>query len=258
MGRPMIDITGKRFGRLVVLERVPWLLRHNAVDWKCLCDCGTETIVRGTSLRQGDSKSCGCLVVKHGLWGGNIYPVWAGMIQRCENPNSEGYEYYGGRGVKVCERWRHSPEAFADYMGPRPEGMTLDRYPKRNGDYEPGNCRWATPLQQKINTDRVDHAVGVRLSKSGRVFEARIRRGREFSLGGFDTAEEAIAVRRKVKEWLDEDLTPVNRASYRRQVEPPLLRGVLRRSWAGVMSPRSLAEVARGYCWASLTFTGRF
>jgi hypothetical protein len=129
------------------------------------------------------------------------YCIWAGVMQRCFNPNDSGYELYGGRGITVCERWHDFEMFFAD-MGERPDGMSLDRYPDRNGDYEPSNCRWATLLQQSINTDRVDHAVGVR--RKGSRFYARIRRwGRNIHVGVFDTEVEAVAARRALKEKLD-------------------------------------------------------
>ena len=107
---------------------------------------------------------------------------------------------YGGRGTTVHKSWHRFEGFFAD-MGKCPEGLTLDRWPNRNGNYGPKNCRWATPLQQAINQDRVDYAAGVR--RKGRGFEARIKRGKMIFRGICDTEEEAIAVRRQVKESLD-------------------------------------------------------
>jgi hypothetical protein len=126
--------------------------------------------------------------------------IWSGQL--CFNPNNDSYEDYGGRGITACERWRKFEEFHAD-MGDCPDGMTLDRYPNRDGNYEKDNCRWATPQQQIINTDRVQNAVGVRQTKNGR-FQARIvRHEQEITLGAYDTEEVAIAVRREVKERLD-------------------------------------------------------
>jgi hypothetical protein len=119
------------------------------------------------------------------------------MISRCRDKNNE---YYGAKGVLVCDRWLSFENFLAD-MGERPEGKTLDRCPNRDGNYEPKNCRWATPQQQRINTDYVDNSVGV-TERDGR-FQSRIQRGHSFTLGTFDTEEEAIAVRRPVKEHLD-------------------------------------------------------
>jgi hypothetical protein len=165
-------------------------------------------LVYGNHLRNGNTTSCGCMKIEmftdmattHGMAQTLTYRIWAGMMQRCYNPNDTAYEMYGGRGRTAHKSWHKFEGFFAD-MGECPEGMTLDRYPKRDGNYEKGNCRWATPQQQVINTDRVDEAVGVR--RKGRGFEARITRGQQLRLGIFDTEEEAIAVRRAVKEQLD-------------------------------------------------------
>jgi hypothetical protein len=138
----------------------------------------------------------------HGMSYTRTYSSWEHMIQRCCNPNNDSYEDYGGRGITACERWRKFEEFHAD-MGDCPDGMTLDRYPNRDGNYEKDNCRWATPQQQIINTDRVQNAVGVRETKNGR-FQARIERYKQqITLGAYDTEELAVAVRRKVKEQLD-------------------------------------------------------
>lgn len=82
---------------------------------------------------------------------GDLFSVWQGMISRCYRPEATGFKSYGGRGITVCERWRNSYEAFCEDMGPRPPGATLDRYPNKNGNYEPGNCRWATWKEQERN-----------------------------------------------------------------------------------------------------------
>lgn len=89
----------------------------------------------------------------HGMSGTRVYQVWASMIKRCENPAEKNYRHYGGRGIRVCDRWRHSFEAFIADMGERPDGMTLDRV-NVDGNYEPGNCRWATYAEQSRNTRR--------------------------------------------------------------------------------------------------------
>lgn len=95
------------------------------------------------------------MVKKHGLKGTAIYLIWKSIVSRCENPNRRAFPRYGGRGIKVCERWRTDAAAFAADMGPRPSPQhTVDRWPDKDGDYEPGNCRWATPTEQARHTRR--------------------------------------------------------------------------------------------------------
>lgn len=152
MGR-LVNITGQRFGRLVVLERSHSL---GSVSWKCQCDCGNVRVVDSQNLRRGASKSCGCSYQTHGEAGSNRtveYQCWNDMIQRCTNPNNGSWKDYGGRGITVCERWRTDYRNFRDDMGPRPEGLTLDRE-NVNGNYEPSNCRWATDEIQANNKRR--------------------------------------------------------------------------------------------------------
>jgi hypothetical protein len=156
-----VDLSGQKFGRWTVLSYVG---RNNLGkrEWQCRCDCGTMRNVTQGNLRTGDSNSCGCLHHEHihdrcyihGRDGKNpTYGSWYAMRQRCNNPNSERYDIYGALGVKICERWNDFLTFVSD-MGERPLGKTLDRWPDPFGNYEPGNCRWATPKEQRNNCRR--------------------------------------------------------------------------------------------------------
>lgn len=132
--------------------------------WLCQCVCGTKRPVRTSHLRSRASKSCGCIHQhgesrisrsQHGMYLSPEYRAWAHMIERCHNPGAQSYANYGGRGIRVCERWRVSFVAFMADMGQRPSPHhSIDRFPDNNGNYEPENCRWAIPKQQMRNTRR--------------------------------------------------------------------------------------------------------
>lgn len=154
MPRANRDMVGKRFSRLLVLRAAPGL----GGKWECRCDCGREVTVGGSAMRKGNNKSCGCLYEErlhfktHGHCSDPLFTTWSNMITRCTKPKSDHYKAYGGRGIKVCDRWMDFPN-FRDDMGPRPAGHSLDRI-NNDGNYEPGNCRWATKQEQYSNLQR--------------------------------------------------------------------------------------------------------
>lgn len=228
-----IDLTGQRFAKLTALERV---FGHKDTRWRCLCDCGRETVVSSHSLRTRKIMSCGCaqrewrkqlgvhqcgsVLSKPGqqyafwtlvspidraswlarcvcgavkkIWIAHLrkgigaqscgckgrraktptkygpvradripeYGIWQGIKRRCERETDHEYKYYGGRGIRMCDRWRNNFQAFREDMGPRPSSRhEIDRI-DNNGNYEPGNCRWATRKQQMRNT-RKNHIITV-------------------------------------------------------------------------------------------------
>lgn len=161
--KPRVDMIGKRFGRVVVVSFAESI--QDRLFYNCLCDCGTKVKLCGEYLRSGNTRSCGCLkhdvivakATKHGKSNTFEHGIWHGMRYRCNNLDDP---YYGGRGISVCERWENSFEAFLEDMGscPDPSCMSIDRI-ENDGNYEPGNCRWATRAQQMKNTRRSKRKV---------------------------------------------------------------------------------------------------
>lgn len=155
MARYILSV-GMRFGMLTIIG----IAQDTPRVWLCRCDCGEEKSIRNRSLGSGNSKSCGCgrniavrlAITKHGYSGTRIYNIWSGMMDRCYEPSHHSYGNYGGRGIRVCERW-HDVQTFAADMLPIPTGRTLDRV-NNDGNYTPENCRWATPSEQQRNTRR--------------------------------------------------------------------------------------------------------
>lgn len=161
----MIDMIGKKYGRLTVVEFDR--LQNHKTYWKCVCDCGLSVVANGNNLRSGNTSSCGCLRREkaqqrgfantiHGESHENrtrLYTIWCGMRQRCNNPNREAYIHYGGKGIEVCDEWSDY-NAFKDWAENNgyADNLSIDRI-NSNGNYEPSNCRWITVSE---NTSRAN------------------------------------------------------------------------------------------------------
>lgn len=202
-----IDLVGKRFGKLLVIERVSSHSPHAV--WKCKCDCGEERNIIGQNLRRLMQVSCGCWnqerKTTHGATkDGTVtkeYMSWKAMIQRCTNPNRKHYEEYGGRGITVCDRWLNSFENFLEDMGKKTSARhSIDRE-DTNGNYEPDNCKWSTQSEQisnqRIRQDNTSGHKGVSWDKNRGKWHAYLNRNKSsrLNIGYYVDLQDAITAR---------------------------------------------------------------
>lgn len=205
-----LNLVGQVFTRLTVIEKLAGV-PGRGTQYRCICECGEETLAFTGALQRGNKKSCGCLNrelliarnTKHGYRYHPLFETYRKMVSRCYNENHHSYPYYGGKGIIVCDEWLNNSGflAFVADMGERPEGMTLDRI---DGDlgYSPENCRWATKELQNFNRKpfkekrtgiyEVKNRLGVKTGRWGALIR---NNGKVVYLGVFDTEDEAIAKR---------------------------------------------------------------
>lgn len=157
-------MTGQRFGRYTVLKKMPWDGKTHGALWLCKCDCGNERVVISSNLIRGNSTSCGCYSneianlkhLVHGLRKHPLYMTWADMKSRCYNEGTPAYKWYGARGITICDEWKDDFLSFYEHVTKLPfygePGRSLDRI-DNDGNYEPGNVRWAT-AQEQVNNRR--------------------------------------------------------------------------------------------------------
>lgn len=211
----LIDLTKRKFGKLVVVERAE-NAKRNTTQWKCRCECGKIVTVRSCHLLSGHTQSCGCLSVetakrlntKHGMHNTPTYNSWLSMIGRCNNPKATNYYNYGGRGITVCGKWLSFVGFFED-MGVRPKGLTIERKNNNLGYYKE-NCCWADCTtqcrNQRISKNNKTGIRGVWWNKARKKYLVNIRIGnnnKQLYLGRFVELEQAAKARKEaeLKYW---------------------------------------------------------
>ena len=202
------NLTGQRFTRLTALKET---VKNGRTAWECICECGNAVVIITGDLLRGHAKSCGCLHIEvnkegsitHGLSKTTEYATWCHVNARCSNQNEKSYKNYGGRGIKVCDRWRDSFENFISDMGTKPEtNMSIERI-DNDGDYCLENCKWGTAFEQARNKrTNSNNRIGIKgiSFKKDNTYVARIHTdGKSVYLGTFDVLKDAVAARQEAE-----------------------------------------------------------
>lgn len=197
------DLSGTILGRLTIIkEAEPYIRPGNGErqrQWLCQCSCGKILVMRQCNLMRKATRSCGCYTseittkrnTKHGKTNTSEFNIWNAMKDRCFNTNNHAYKYYGGRGITVCDRWKDSFENFLEDMGERPSKKhSIDRFPNNNGNYEPGNCRWATMIQQGRN--KRDNRLNEEIAEQIRNANLKDRKSKKEIANKYGVGEHAI------------------------------------------------------------------
>lgn len=213
--RKIQDITNQRFGRLTAKEYA-FTEKGKSSTWKCICDCGKEILVVLTSLRNGNTQSCGCLriertkakVTKHKKSHSPEYHAWGNMIQRCRNRNHPEYKNYGARGIIVCEEWQSSFERFFEDMGEKPDPkFSLDRINNEEG-YFKENCRWTDASTQARNQrEKENKTTGIKnisYSKRDGLYYVNIERKGQRRRKAFKRLDDAVSWKERTLDELKE------------------------------------------------------
>lgn len=200
-----IEMVGKRFGRLRVISKIR-IDKHRDIKWMCKCDCGKNKEIGGKHLRSGHTKSCGCLMVEtittHGMSYSSTYRTWKDMIQRCFNKNCICYKNYGGRGIKISDRWLKF-KAFYKDMGTKPKGLTIERIDNDKGYYKE-NCAWETYITQarnkRLSSNNNTGVAGVHWYKQTKKYRVSLcEEGKTHHIGYFSTIDQAIVARKQAE-----------------------------------------------------------
>jgi hypothetical protein len=162
-GNRFRDLTNIRFGKLIAIKPIKKSY-DTKYYWECICDCGKTKVIMSSNLVRGISTTCGCgkikigeITTKHGMTKTRIFKIWAGVRKRCTNPRCKSYNHYGGRGIKISDKWNNFMDFYNDMKEGYADNLSLDRI-NPNGNYEPGNCRWATQKTQSRNR-RNNHII---------------------------------------------------------------------------------------------------